>query len=841
MDPIDLRIWPGFRQAGGNANIPAIIDQVAVDSRRIDSANALFVALEGTSSDGHRFISQAHHQGARYVLARNDRPVEEHRENLTILRVDSPLRALQEISAIYRKQLPCRVIGITGSYGKTMVKDLLLAMLKNKYNTGASPESFNSQLGVPLSLLTINKNHKIALIEAAISQENEMDLLSKMIQADDCIITHIGKKHLTTLKSLDVTAREMGKLQPQAEEGHWSIIPHDRHLLKHIRAVPSFHHFWNIDDPCLPFASFSRTERDMTMPYRIDFPDGQIFQGSVASGFYFFLDLLNITIKAAWLLGLSATEISNALQSYIPSPTRIEIWKSPIGTTFINDTYCSDPQSVDNSLKQLCQMSCNGRKIFAFGGMRGMHQHLETDYRRIGTAIDLAKVDQLVLFGQHRFEPLVEEMQRRISGTEISYCCTYDDAIQYLQTKVQNQDTVLIKGEHKYSFDNLTEKFHDSICSNQCMINLAAIAENISTIRSRLPEKTEVMVMVKAFAYGTDEVRIAKFLGSCGINYLGVSYVDEGVNLKRAGIAQSIFVINAAIYEIAKVVKWELEVGVSDKEFIEALKTEAHAQGKQIKVHLHINTGMGRFGCQPKEAMELAGLVLKSSSLILEGIMTHFTSADDPNDDAFTNAQAALLMEITKSLEEKGIKPKFRHAQNSSAIMRFHFPQFNMVRIGLAVYGLYASQTTREAMELRLALSLHSRIVGINTCNRGDTISYGRSYQVQEDGQRIAVLPIGYFDGLHRQYSGKGFVMIRGKKAPMVGKICMDFMMVDITNIPQAAVGDPVLFFGEDEHGSYLSPEELAMHGDSIIHELITCLGPRIQRVFVHEEAKRTY
>jgi alanine racemase/UDP-N-acetylmuramoyl-tripeptide--D-alanyl-D-alanine ligase len=272
---------------------------------------------------------------------------------------------------------------------------------------------------------------------------------------------------------------------------------------------------------------------------------------------------------------------------------------------------------------------------------------------------------------------------------------------------------------------------------------------------------------------------------------------------------------------------------------IAALAQEAAKQNKCVKVHLHINTGMGRFGCRPEEALSLAREIRSYPSLELEGLMTHFACADDPQEDAFTWQQIACFDHVIQELREQGITVKWTHAANSSGVLRFSLPQYNMVRMGLATYGLYASEASRQALDLRLALSLTSRIVGINICIEGETISYGRRYRIAQGTQKIAVLPIGYFDGLHRNYSGKAHVLIRGQPAPMVGNICMDYMMVDVTHIPRAAVGDQVLIFGEDEYGYYLSPEELASRGDSIVHELMTCLGPRIQRVFVYEEGKQ--
>lgn len=841
MDPFDLRLWAGFVGAGGDASKPAIVDQITIDSRRIDSRHALFVPLEGQSHDGHKFIVQAAKAGARYSLARKGWTPSEPIEDMTLLYVDDTLKAFQQIAGTYRKQLPSIVVGITGSYGKTMVKDLLKSMIGSTKSVAASPESFNSQIGVPLSLLTIKNSHEIALIEAGISKIDEMDILSEIIAADCGIVTHIGKKHIATLGNLTTVAAETIKLLCKPQKKQWALVPNDPHIQPHLNLLAHNSHFWNECNPGHPEARYLSNEPGNKMSYRVDFPDGHTHFGQITSGFYYFLDLINITVKAAWLLGIPSKSISNALHEYNPEPMRTEIWKSPTGITFVNDIYCSDPQSVDNALKYLQQTHSLGRKIFIFGGMRGKHQHLENDYRRIGKALHRSQVDMLVLYGNHHFDPLINEVKKLSPSTEISLCNSYQGALDIVKTRSKSDDMVLIKGENKQPLDTLTEAFNDSICNNQCIINLAAISSNITTIRNKLAKGTRIMVMVKALAYGTDEVRMAKFLESCGIDILGVSYVDEGVALKRAGVTQAIFVINAAIYEAAKVVKWGLEVGVSDKAMIEAVAIEASRQNKKTKVHLHIDTGMSRFGCRPEEALELSKLILNYPSLQLEGIMTHLACADDPKDDAFTLSQAKIFEGVISELKEHGISIPWSHAANSSGAMRFDFSQFNMARIGLAVYGLYSSQATKQAVELRLALSLISRIVGINVCKHGETISYGRSYRVHRSQQRIAVLPIGYFDGLHRNYSGKSLVIVRGKKAQMVGKICMDFMMVDVTDIPNAAVGDSVLIFGEDEYGNYLSAEELATCGDSIVHELITCLGPRIQRIFVHEEGRFTH
>lgn len=839
MDPFDLRRWKGFVAAGGDPNYPAVTDQITIDSRRIDSSHALFVPLIGNIHDGHKFVGAAVKAGARYALVRKDWVPSPTAEPITYLRVDDPLKAFQEIATAYRMDLPAKIVSIVGSYGKTMVKDLLHAFVGCKKLCVSSPESFNSQIGVPLSLLTIGKEHEIALIEAGISQRKEMDVLADMISPQCAILTHIGKKHMATLGDRPTMAEEMFKLLCHDQLAEWVLLPNDPLVFPHIPRLKAPHHFWNGKETSLPQARHLSMEHSTTIPYQIDFPDGSKHSGQITTGYYYFLDLINITVKAAWLLGVSSEAIRNTLYNYHPEPMRTEIWKAPTGSTFINDMYCSDPQSVDQALKHLEQAQAGARKIFVFGGMRGKKQHLESDYKRVGKTINRTGIHWLLLVGQHPFTPLIDEVKLHSPQTEIALCANYGEALNQLRARVKQDDVVLIKGEKKQTLDTLTEAFNDSICNNQCIINLAAIQANIATLRHQLPKGTRLMVMVKALAYGTDEVRMAKFLFTCGVDILGVSYVDEGVVLKRAGVRQSIFVINAAVYEASKVVKWGLEVGVSDKTLIEAIGSEAARQNKKIKVHLHVDTGMSRFGCRPEEALGLARIIVDCPSLEFEGIMTHFPCADNPEDDPFTLKQSEAFDRTIQEIQLAGIPLPWKHAANSAGVIRFNFPQYNMVRVGIAVYGLYSSESTRQKLELRLALSLISRIVGINVCNKGETISYGRTYTVLREKQRIAVLPIGYFDGLHRNYSGKGHVIIRGQKASMVGKICMDFMMVDVTEIPNANIGDSVLIFGEDEYGQYLSPEDLATRGDSIVYELITCLGPRIQRIFVYEEAHK--
>lgn len=836
MEPFDLRQWHGFSDAGGDLSERAIVDQITVDSRRIHSSRALFVPLKGKTYDGHSFVDAAANAGAQYALVEKKWNPTFRNSKIKLLRVENPLQAFQEVVKTYRAKFSCLVIGIVGSYGKTMVKDLLHAILATSKKVVASPESFNSQIGVPLSLLLIKNDTEIALIEAGISQIGEMDTLADIIAPNCCILTHVGRKHQATLGSIENIAHELVKIIQKSSSDGWVLLPQNPILSPHLNTIKSKKYFWNIFENGLPYTYRTSQEKTHFSSHIINFPDGTHCESF--SGHDYFVDLLNLAIKPSWLLGISSHHIRQVLEQYIPQPMRSEIWQSPFGTTFVNEPYSSDPFSIDRSLNHFRFCSPNGKKIFLFGGLRGEKQYRTHDYMRIGNAIVKAKLDIVMLIGVHPFISLIEEIKKSQTNISIFNYSSHLEALHKLKEIVTPQDFVLIKGDAKIPLDALTEAFHGSICPNQCFINLAAIEANLATIRQKLGKDTRIMVMVKASAYGTNDVRMAQFLAEKGVDIFGVSYVDEGIALKRAGIVQSIFSLHASPNEASKVVEWNLDVGVSDKTVISELAKVASQKLKKIKVHLHVDTGMNRLGCRPEEAISLAQEIMNHPSLQLEGIMTHFATADDHSEDPFTFAQIERFNNVLQTLSQKGFNIPWRHAANSSAVIRFPLPQCNMARIGLALYGINSSKG--EAIDLRPALSLTSRIVGINRCKKGETVSYGRHYTIEQEEQRIAVIPIGYFDGLHRNYSGKGSVMIHGKKAPMVGNICMDFMMIDISHIPTASIGDLALLFGEDGYGNFLDLKELAAQGVSIPHELISCLGPRIQRVFIHEETQKS-
>lgn len=366
---------------------------------------------------------------------------------------------------------------------------------------------------------------------------------------------------------------------------------------------------------------------------------------------------------------------------------------------------------------------------------------------------------------------------------------------------------------------------------NRYVIDLIAVRHNIAAIKRHLPPTNRVMMMVKANGYGAGAVPVTEFVIRNGVDIVGVTHIDEAIELRRAGINCDIFVFNATVPDIDKLLRWNVEIAVSNVTFLHALARRAASANKTAKVHVHLDSGMTRLGAPLADAITIASEAHRLDHLHLEGLLTHFPSADDPSQDAFTKSQAQLLSRLVKELAGRGITVPWVHAANSAGALRFELPFCNMVRLGIAAYGVLPSSKMSSIPDLKCAVSLTSPIVGINTPAAGATVSYCRQHTVRQDNARIGVIPLGYYDGIHRLYSGKNAVLIDGKPAPMVGAVCMDYFMVDLTDHPEAKVGDRALIFGSEGVSDGIRPEKFAENGGTIAHELMTCIGLRVPRI----------
>lgn len=771
MEPFNLKYF--------RSDLSLVCNQIAIDSRTISETHPLFVALHG-KKDGHAFVADAAEKGALYAL------VEEGFSTtapITLIHVPNTLHALQEIAAAYRKRLKARFIAIIGSEGKTHVKDCLATLLRPHFRTFCSPESYNSQLGVALSLLECSKDDEIALIEAAVSLPGEMARLAAMIDPEIVIMTSLTSKYASTLGS-----QQIEELLKMGEKARITLVP---------KGVPGAL-CWD-SGLVQPKAkgSYMIGEHAICLAHPFPYAD----------------KTLELSYKTAEYLGLNQSAILEGLAHFDPAPQQTEVWSSSWGTTFINAPYCQSLLALAKALTRVKQLSYRGKRfVLFFDKISNCSKLLES-----------AQIDEVYFIGEQNTLPLTCTSR---------FFADKEEACQALSQEIGRDDTVLLIGSTKQHLDQLVHALMDMLGESRLTIKLSAIEHNIHEIRAHSGMK-RIMVMLKAFGYGTDNLLLAKFLTGLGIDIFGVAHVDEAILLKRKGVKGSFFVINVAPHEAEKAVMWDVEVGLSSLELLEALETASQKQQKKTRVHLHVDTGMGRFGARREEVLKIATAAKNSPYLILEGLMTHFSCADMESEDCFTARQITLFRDVITSLQEHGINLPWIHAANSSATVRTLFPEGNMIRLGLALFGIKNAKEMKYPLTLRPALTLTTKIAGINHLKRGEALSYGKTYIEEKEASKIAILPLGYFDGLHRHYSGKSHLLIAGQKSAMVGRICMDFMMCDITHIDEVSIGDEVLVFGQDSMGHFIEPEALAEDGGTIAHELITCLGPRIQRIFV--------
>ena len=407
-----------------------------------------------------------------------------------------------------------------------------------------------------------------------------------------------------------------------------------------------------------------------------------------------------------------------------------------------------------------------------------------------------------------------------------------NDLVSHIDTKSLPK-VLFFMGDSTTTYESIASSLEGAPPPNHLKIDLTAIGKNIDTVKSCIGKKTSLLVMVKAHGYGTEEAILCRFLKTKGIDIVGVAHVEEALQLRYENIDQALFIINVAEHEMEKALLASSDVGLYTKEQIQALEQAAKKKGVRVPVHLHIDTGMKRFGAPAQEALGLAQLIQKQPHLHLKGLFTHFPSSDEAEADAHTLQQIKEFTNVVATLASHNIYPEYIHMANSAAIFRFKESIGTMVRLGISLYG-YSPSPSMHFANLFPSLTLETTISGILTGKKGETISYGRKYTIPFDEMKVAMLPLGYYDGLHRQHSNKQQVLINGHIAPVVGTICMDYMMVDVTHIPDVKSGDKAIVFGATPTQKNLCPHQFAERGGTILHELLTCLGPRIRRLFFY-------
>lgn len=826
------------REAGGELRpqtaASVIVDRIATDSRGA-APGALFVALRGERTDGHHFLGDAFRNGASAALVAQSRLSDlSLQPHWPLIVVADTLRALQALARWHRREYFSKVLAITGSNGKTIVKDALRVLLAGR-ELLVSPGSYNSQLGLPLAVLSAEKPGPLAILEVGVSAPGDMATLKEIAAPDYGILTNIGMAHLANFGSREAIAREKMSLFSDLPKEGWLLLPGNEPTIEAAAQrlrCPVYRVDANNEVLSLtPVSLHALSMAEDGQLVRLSFAGGEARNVRVGTRSSEIISDLHFAAAAAHLLGAGLDEIASALKGYVPSPTRMELWSSPGGIRLINDAYSSDPISVHAALRSAAMSAPpSGRKIFVFAGMRELGAKSAGEHGQAGAQAGECGFSHLFLVGGGELQSTAEGFRSAVPQGQVAQVRNPEQLKEQLLPLLRPGDTVLFKGPRNAGLVKAVRDLSGAIAQRCLWVNLAAIEENIAHFR-RHCGGAHILAMLKAMAYGTDLLQLASWMSRLGVHHIGVSSANEGVAVRRTGADQEIFVFLCEPEDVDNLLRYRLTPVIYSAELVEAFAKSLAASGRTLDVHLKVDTGMHRLGVDPKAALDLAQRIRNSGVMRLTGVCTHFAAADDPNSDDFTRTQIAKFDEMLKQLREAGFDHLQVHAANTAGAVRFPQAHYNMVRIGLGLYGLYPSPAVEQAMELELAVGLTSRITSVQEFAPGDTLGYNRTFTASRK-TRIGVIPFGYDDGLPWGLSGKGHVLVEGRQAPIVGRISMDQMQIDVTDLPGISAGAEVLLYGT-HNGHTLRPELVAGQAGTIGHELLTRLGERVHRIYV--------
>ena len=791
-----------------------LIENVSIDSRSLQNGSqTLFFAIVGPNNDAHVYIDDLIAKGViNFVVTQLP---ENGQDKANFLLVENTLDALQRFAAYHRSQFDFPVIGVTGSNGKTIVKEWLNFLLSPDYNIIRSPKSYNSQVGVPLSVIAINDQHNLGIFEAGISTANEMEKLEQIIKPTIGILTNIGSAHDEGFANMGEKIKQKVKLFQFA-----NVLICNKNKTVETFLNPKVKPFsWSCRDETADVFIIRQTVLDKTIlkirqgaenfEIKVPFQD----DASVENGIQCMMTML--------YLGYAHQIIESRMELLFPVEMRLKVKTGINNTTLIDDSYSSDFQSLKIALDFLESQKQYKKKTLIL-----------SDIYESGLAdADLySKVSQLIISNK---------IARVIGiGTTISTfkskfpnCTVFkntDDFLAHADHLNFGAETILIKGARTFHFEKivaaLEEKTHETVLE----INLNAISHNLNFFKSKLKKKTKMMVMVKAFGYGNGGFEIAKLLEHHQVDYLGVAFADEGISLKNDGINLPIMVLNPETTSFVAIIQHQLEPEIYTMKGLYAfLKIADKKKLKNFPIHIKLDTGMHRLGFEAETINELIAVLKENKSVAVKSILSHMATSDDLIHHEFALSQINLFEQLSsKIMHELQIKP-IRHILNTSGISNFPKAQYDMVRLGIGLYGI--SNDPDEQQYLENVGTLKSIISQIRTIESGESVGYGRRF-VAKRTTNIATIPIGYADGISRHWGNEiGFVTINNQKASIVGSICMDMLMVDVTEI-QCKEGDGVIIFGESPSVIYI-----AQKLQTIPYEILTGISQRVKRMFYRE------
>ena len=800
----------------------AHIDWMLTDSRSLCFAEeTLFFALKTKRNDGHKYIPELYERGVRnFVVSDLPQNVDAYAD-ANFLQTDSPLKALQKLAEKHRMQFDVPVVGITGSNGKTVVTEWLYQLLNGERIVTRSPRSYNSQIGVPLSVWLMNEKTEVAIFEAGISEMGEMEALHSIIRPTIGVLTNIGGAHqenfysltdkcmekLTLFKNCDVVVYDgdnelisncVSKSLFGAREIAWS---------KHDNERPLF-----VERVRKEEASTTIRYRYLGMPnaYTIPFIDDASIENSLHC------------LAVALYMMVPAEEITRRMALLEPVAMRLEVKEGKNNCTLINDSYNSDFASLDIALNFMLRRSEDeGRKrTLILSDLLETGQSDKLLYRQVADLVQTRGVDKIIGVGEG-----ISSAASRFDMEKYFFHTTEELLASDMLPQLRDE-VILITGSRQFHFDDITERLELKVHETILEINLNALVDNLNHYRSKLKPDTKMVCMVKASAYGAGSYEIAKTLQDHRVDYLAVAVADEGSELRKAGITSSIIIMNPELTSFKTLFDYKLEPEVYNFHLLNELIKAAEKEGvTNFPIHIKLDTGMHRLGFAPSEVPELIHRLKRQSAVIPRSVFSHLVGSDSTQFDAFTRRQIETFEQATEELQSAFPHKILRHICNTAGIARYPGAQFDMVRLGVGLYGVdpFANRMLHNVSTLK------TTILQIRDVPQEETVGYSRKGRLDRDS-RIAAIPIGYADGLNRHLgNGRAWCLVNGRRAPYVGNICMDVCMIDVTDI-DCKEGDKVIIFGEG-----LPVTELAEILDTIPYEILTSVSTRVKRVYYQD------
>ena len=812
-------------------NGSSTITQVCIDTRQISSANqSLFFCLVARN-DGHQFIENAYQKGIRNFVVSTKIDTEKYQDANFIL-VDNTLHALQQLAIYHRQQFNIPVIGITGSNGKTIVKEWLYQLLSSDKHVVKSPKSYNSQIGVALSVLNMENEDEIVIFEAGISTVGEMENLQKMIQPTIGILTNIGSAHDAGFSSREEKVEEKLKLFKACE----TLISNDDFslvygavgkMIKENPTIKSVSFGVNVDSSIViafikkstTYSIYSIESSPYGSPFnflstkiKIPFTDDASIE-----------NCLHCITTLLWL-GYSIETIQTKILSLRNLPMRLELKYGINNCTIIDDSYSADLHSLQIALDFLKQQDTNKKKTLIISEFEESGLPENVFIQKLQEFIVQYKFEKLIGVGKS-FMRAIESLNGKVKEWYI-FESTEKLLEQFSILKFENE-FILLKGARKFEFEKITAQLIGQTHETVLEINLNALVNNLNVYRSFLKKDCGVIAMVKAFSYGSGNIEIASLLEKQHVSYLAVAYADEGVVLRKNGIQTPIMVMNPDAKDFDRMLEFNLEPEIYSLEILQKLINFSKVLnfGKVINIHLKLETGMNRLGFPVHDIDELISILQQNQQLKIETVFSHLAGSEDAQLDEFTNQQINTFNELSQKIIAAFKYPIKKHLLNSAGIFRFPNAQFDYVRLGIGLYGVDASNNFQE--KLLPIGKLKTRISQLKNVPKAATVGYSRKGIADKD-MKIAVLAIGYADGYDRRFgNGVGEVLVAGQRAKIIGNICMDMCMIDVTHIDEIHEGDEV-----EVYGPTISIIQQAKKIGTIAYELLTHISVRVKRLY---------